>query len=168
MASNSALAIGEDRLMTSKYVPDYFQDDGQSALRERVSWFEREMGVKDSFFARHLRVSEELFHGWRGRTHESLPAEREKNLRDLWKTMLHLLSFLNFDEQKVRVFIRFSIPTEDTDTRKSPLLPPWVGRSLIAFLEERGPDALPEVDRWISSLRFGDAHTFREEQTSCP
>jgi len=152
--AGTALLVREERLMTSRYVPDYFQDDGQPALRERVSWFERELGVNDRFFARHLRIGEDLFRNWRRGEHGSLPAEGEKNLRALWMTTLHLLSFLNFDERRVRALLGHPIAVADGD-RTSPSLLPWAGDSLIAFLEEKGPEAVPEVDRWMSSLRFG-------------
>jgi hypothetical protein len=137
-------------------VPDYFQEDDETALRSQVSWLEQELGLGTSFFARLLRVEERTFGDWR-RLAAELPAERQDVLRSLWQTVLHLLSFLNFDEEGVRRLLEQPIPCA-ADGRGSPLAPPWCGSSLRAYLEARGPEALAEVEQWVTGFRFGDPY----------
>ena len=58
-----------------------------------------------------------------------LPPGREETLRDLWHAVLHLLSFLNFDQARVRDLFQKTMPTCPTGTG-SPLTSPWSGTSL--------------------------------------
>jgi hypothetical protein len=137
-------------------VPDFFQDEGDAALHRRVEWLVHELGVREIFFSRHLRVDEAAFRRWRNAS-EPLPPGREGSLKDLWRTMLHLLSFLGFDQERVRIFLQHEVPGNSSGATAG-LAPPWSGFSLIDYLEERGPCALPEVDRWVTTLRFGDPY----------
>ena len=50
---------------TGGSVPDYFQEEGEAALRSRVDWLERRVGVNDSFFAKFLRTEESSLRDWR-------------------------------------------------------------------------------------------------------
>jgi len=149
-----------------RIVPDFFQDEGDTALRHRVEWLEREVGVRDAFFPRHLRVSEAVFRRWLDAS-EPLPPGPQGELRHLWKTVLHLLSFLNFDQERVRTLLEHHVP-ESSSGVAAGLAPPWSGTSLIDYLEERGPHALREVDRWVTALRFGDPYAGASAIPSSP
>ncbi len=139
-------------------VPDYFQDEGEPAQRSQVKWLERQMGMGDVFFAKFLHTEEGSFRGWREHR-ESLSPEQQENLRGLWQTMLHLLSFLNFDAQQVRNLLDHEVPSEVLCVRESPLFPSWRGSSMRAYLAEKGTTALAEIDRWVTAFRFGDPYT---------
>jgi len=145
-------------------VPDYFQDEGDAALRCRVEWLTREVGVQDAFFSKHLRVNETAFRRWRNDS-VPLPPGSEGDLRALWRTVQHLFSFLNFDSQRVKTLLEYCVPGVSRGTAAG-LIPPWSGWSLICYLEEHGPRALPEVDRWVTTLRFGDPYAGTPLQTS--
>jgi hypothetical protein len=143
--------------MLTSPVPDYFQEESEAALRSQVNWLDQQIGVGDLFFARVLRTGEDSFRDWRDyRT--SFSPDRQRALRNLWQTFLHLLSFLNFDEDRVRRLLDQRVPAASGPFR-SPLAPPWAGATLKAYLEDQGPGAFPEVDRWVTSFRFGDAYT---------
>jgi hypothetical protein len=137
-------------------VPDYFQDEGAEALRARVEWLERQGGIRDAFLSRHLRIDETRFRQWRNRS-APLPPGSEVELRALWRTVQHLFSFLNFDAQRVKTLLRHRVPAGSPGPAAG-FAPPWAGSSLIDYLEEHGPRVLPEVDRWVMTLRFGDPY----------
>ena len=54
-----------------------------------------------------------------------------------------------------------------TRTEQSGSSPPWSGLSLKEYLKGRGPDAIPEVSRWIESFRFGDPSTPSPKGSPC-
>ena len=56
-------------------VPDYFQEEGEVALRERVRWLEEEVGLGAPFFRRLLRTDEEGFERWKA-GEAALPEDR--------------------------------------------------------------------------------------------
>jgi phytoene dehydrogenase-like protein len=121
-----------------------------------VRWLEEHVGLGDRFFATFLRTDEDAFRHWRdGRA--SLSPDRQESLRHFWRTILHLLSFLNFDEQRVRRLLEHPAPSAPRAAR-SPLAPPWSGASLKEHLEAQGPDALADVERWVTAFRFGDPY----------
>lgn len=142
--------------MFTQYVPDFFQEEGEAALRSQVQWLERQIGFEDSFFAKFLHVKENAFHDWKCRG-GSLPSDRQTNLRDFWRTILHLFSFLNFDDQRVRHLLNHPVPCVPPH-ETFPLAPPWSGSSLRSYFEENGRESLPGVDRWITAFRFGDPY----------
>jgi len=150
-------ALDEDDGMKGYPVPDYFQDEGEAAQRSQVKWLEHHMGMGDIFFAGFLHAEESSFRGWREHR-ESLSLEQQEELRGLWQTMLHLLSFLNFDAKRVRNLLDHEVPSELLGVRESPFFPSWKGSSMRAYLEERGTTALAEIDRWVTAFRFGDPY----------
>ena len=85
-------------------VPDFFQDESEEALRSQVKWQEQHLRLGDEFFAKLLREDQRRFTSW-GRGAGALSREKEDVLRDWWRTVLHLLSFQNFDELKVRALL---------------------------------------------------------------
>ena len=85
-------------------VPDFFQDESEEALRSQVEWQEQHLGLGERFFARLLREDQRRFSSW-ARDADTLPRDKEDVLRDWWRTVLHLLSFQNFDEGKVRALL---------------------------------------------------------------
>src|SRR5262245_14424552 len=91
-------------------VPDFFQDESQEALRSLVGWQEQHLGLGDRFFAGLLREDQRRFSSWR-KDGTALPRDKEDVLRDWWRTVLHLLSFQNFDEERARALLERTVPT---------------------------------------------------------
>lgn len=149
--------------MTS--VPDFFQEESEEALRSQVDWLEKHIRLANSFFAKILREDEGVFSAWR-RMSGALAPDKETVLRDWWHTVLHLLSFQNFDEQKVRTLLEQSAPARPQAGR-SVFSPPWSASSLKEYLEDHGPDAIREVDRWVESFRFGDPYAPPRKGDAC-
>ena len=135
-------------------VPDFFQDESEEALRSQVKWQEEHLGLGESFFARLLREDPEHFSSW-GRAADALASDKEEVLRDWWRTVLHLLSFQDFDERKVRALLERTAPT-GAQADQSVFSPPWSASSLKEYLENHGPEAISEVSRWVESFRFGE------------
>jgi hypothetical protein len=147
--------IGE-RFMIRAPVPDFFQEETEDALREQVAWLVREIGVDDSFFVRLLRTDAAVFADWRA-SGAPLSPENAQTLRSLWRTMLHLLSFLNFEEDRVRALFRCFVPAPRRG-EGPPLAPPWSGSTLQGFLERGGAEAIDRVEYWVTAFRFGDPY----------
>src|SRR5262245_48742267 len=114
--------------MTLAAVPDYFQEDTEEALREQVQWLVREVGLDDSFFAHLLRVDEDTFGDWRS-SQASLALEGAQTLRSFWHMTLHLLSFLNCEEGRLRDLLQQPVPARRRG-EELPLTPPWSGSTL--------------------------------------
>jgi hypothetical protein len=142
--------------MTLSTVPDYFQEETEEALREQVSWFIRAVAIDDSFFARLLRLDEGMFASWRS-ARAPLSSEDEQTLRNFWQLTLHLLSFLNCDEPRLRDLFQQFLPAARRG-EGSPPAPPWSGTTLKGFLETGGARAIDQVDGWVTGLRFGDPY----------
>src|SRR5437870_660603 len=136
-------------------VPDFFQDESEDALRSQVQWQEQHLGLGDRFFARLLREDPRRISSW-GKDADALTKDQEDVLRDWWRTVLHLLSFQNFDEERVRAILERTAPTGG-QAGPSEFSPPW-SASLKEYLESHGPEAIPEVTRWVESFRFGDPY----------
>src|SRR5579872_2991267 len=85
-------------------VPDFFQDESEEALRSQVQWQEQHLALGNMFFAKFLREDVRRFAAWEKHT-EALPREKEETLRDWWQTVLHLLSFQDFEAEKVRALL---------------------------------------------------------------
>jgi hypothetical protein len=138
-------------------VPDFFQEEDEPALRSQVEWVEQHLGFSDQFFTRFLLTPELSFRDWRlGET--ALPPDRKDSLRAFWRTVLHLLSFMGLDEQRVKTMLDHQVLVEASGPRRHPLAPPWTGSSLRSYLEGRGPDVLPDVDWWVTGFRFGNPY----------
>jgi hypothetical protein len=146
-------------------VPDFFQDESEEALRSQVKWQEQHLGLGDRFFARLLREDQRRFSSW-GKDADALTRDKEDVLRDWWRTVLHLLSFQNFDEEKVRALLERTAPT-GPQAGQSVFSPPWSASSLKEYLENHGPDAIPEVNRWVESFRFGDPYAPPPKGSTC-
>jgi hypothetical protein len=145
-------------------VPDFFQDESEEALRSQVQWQEQHLGLGDRFFARLLREDVRHFSSW-ARNADALTRDKEDVLRDWWRTVLHLLSFENFDEERVRALLeRTARPGPPPGP--SVFDPPW-STSLKEYLENHGPDAIPEVSRWVESFRFGDPYAAPLKGLTC-
>jgi len=142
--------------MTLSTVPDYFQEETEGALRQQVEWLIREVGVDDSFFGGLLRTDAATVRDWRA-SRSMLPMRDVQTLHGFWHTTLHLLSFLNFQQAQVRNLFRQLLPVPRPG-EGSPLAPPWSGTTLRSFLENGGAEAINQVDRWVTGLRFGDPY----------
>jgi hypothetical protein len=147
-------------------VPDFFQDESAEALRSRVNWLEEHLGLEDRFFCRLLRADPDGFTAWRNAV-GPLAGDKEAVLRDLWHTVLHLLSFQDFDAGKVRALLEQPAPTGGAQALRSAFSPPWSASSLKDYLESRGADALGEVDRWVEAFRFGDPYVPPRQENPC-
>jgi hypothetical protein len=137
-------------------VPDFFQEETADALRDQVEWLVREVGVDDAFFEQLLGMEKVTFSRWRA-FGAPLPPGGEETLRDLWRAVLHLLSFLNFDQVRVRDIFQKTMPSYASGTA-SALTPPWSGTSLKAYLEEARADGISKMAVWVTGLRFGDPY----------
>jgi hypothetical protein len=140
--------------MTLATVPDFFQEETEEALRQQGEWLVRAVDVDDSFFARLLRTDAATIRAWRA-SQAPLRPDDQQTLSDLWHTTLDLLSFLNFQEARLRELFQHFLPAPRRG-EGSPLAPPWSGATLRAFLETGGAEAIGQVDRWVTGLRFGD------------
>jgi hypothetical protein len=143
--------------MAPSTVPDFFQEETVDALRGQADWLACEVGLDDSFFARLLHTDETTFGNWR-RSDADLAPDAEEILRLLWRTVLHLLSFLNFDQDRVRELFQQTMPSTAAG-EESPLTPPWAGSSLRAYLERARAGAIEKVDNRVTGLRFGAPYT---------
>lgn len=146
-------------------IPDFFQDDSEEALRSQVEWQTEHLGLDDSFFAHLLSEEPRIVSCWR-KDRNSFSKGKEDVLRDWWQAVLHLLSFQNFDEEKVRALLE---QTASTRPRAEPSVfsPPWSESSLKEYLQSRGPDAIEQVNRWVESFRFGDPYAPHRKDSSC-
>ncbi len=142
--------------MVQSTVPDFFQEETADALRAQVDWLVREVGIDSAFFEKLLGTDEVTFSGWR-QSDALLPPDGEETLRDLWGAMLHLLSFLNFDQLRVRDLFQQTMPACPSG-KESALTPPWSGTSLKAYLEQERADGIEKVADWVTGLRFGDPY----------
>lgn len=147
-------------------VPDYFQEDSEGALRSRVQWLETEIGLDTSFFARLLQMEEETFARWTEQR-AILPQRKLLDLREVWEIMLHVLSFVNFDCDRARRFLEF-VPSAAARERGARPVPPWAESSLKTHLETHGSDAVDDVNRWVTSFRFGAPFLTPEQEAPCP
>jgi hypothetical protein len=137
-------------------VPDYFQEETSEALRSQVDWLGREVTIDHSSLAKIIGTTQATISNWH--SHDAnLPQGGEETLRTLWRAVLHLLSFLNFDETRVRELIVQTMPASPS-REKSPLTPPWSGVSLKTYLEQNHADGIEKVDGWVTGLRFGDPY----------
>jgi hypothetical protein len=143
--------------MVPSTVPDFFQEETAEALRSQADWLAGRLGADDAFFARLVGTDEATFSDWRVGA-AGLPPGGDETLRRLWRTVLHLLSFLNFDQAKVRDLFQQTMPVRPSEEAPA-LAPPWGGSSLKAYLERTGPGAIQKIDGWVTGLRFGDLYT---------
>src|SRR5262245_7923119 len=142
--------------MVPSTVPDFFQEDTADGLRAQVDWLVREVGADSEFFEKLLGTDEATFSDWRD-DRAPLPPSGEETLRDLWRAVLHLLSFLNFDLSRVRDLFQKTMPACPSG-REASLTPPWSGASLKAYLEQARAGGIEKVIGWVTGLRFGDPY----------
>jgi hypothetical protein len=146
-------------------VPDFFQDESEEALRDQVKWQHEQLGLGESFFANLLGEDRRRVSSWENDA-DTLTSEQEDVLRDWWRTVLHLLSFQRFDEQKLRSLLEQTRPI-GASNEASAFSPPWSASSLKSYLETRGPEAISEVNRWLESFRFGDPYAPHRKGDGC-
>lgn len=147
-------------------VPDYFQEDSEDALRSRMQWLEAEVSLGDPFFARLLRTDEETFARWK--EHRAALHDRERlGLQEVWEMMMHILSFVNFETARARRLLEH-VPPPASGPRAAGQTPPWVGSSIMTYLEKHGTGAVDDVNRWMTSFRFGAPSLTPEQGVPCP
>jgi hypothetical protein len=142
--------------MVQSTVPDFFQEETADALRAQVDWLVREVGIDGAFFEKLLATDGVTFSRWR-EYDALLPPDEEEILRELWRMVLHLLSFLNVDQARMRDLFHQTMPASPPGT-ESPLTPPWRGASLKDYLERARADGITKVAGWVTGLRFGDPY----------
>jgi hypothetical protein len=155
----------EGRMLTLP-VPDYFQEDNEDALRSRMQWLEAEVGFGDPFFAGLLKMDEGTFAGWKEQRTD-LPRAELLALRELWDMLMHVLSFVNFDSGRARRLLEHVPPAASRPAGASEALP-WAGSSIKTYLETHGPGAVEDVNRWVTSFRFGAPSLTPEPEVPCP
>lgn len=140
-------------------VASFFQDDTESALILKVQWLQTEADISDRFFSSLLRVDERVFHGWKaGDEAMILPHEARNHLKEFWRVILHILSFLNFDLSRVTSLLDHKdVSKTKVETSFSP---PWAGTgtSMKTYMETNGPPSIEKVDHWVQALRFANSH----------
>jgi hypothetical protein len=146
-------------------VHDFFQDESEEALRAQVKWQNEHLGLDDNFFVKLLGEDRHRFSSWQ-KDADTLDPDKEGVLRDWWQTVLHLLSFQSFDDEKLRSLLEQTRPI-GSPNEASPFSPPWSTSSLKAYLENRGPEAIAEVNRWLESFRFGDPYASPRKGEPC-
>jgi len=151
--------------MLTPPVPDYFQEDSEDALRSRVQWLEAEVSLGDPFFARLLRTDEETFTRWKERR-AALPRGELAGLREVWEMMMHVLSFVNFDCDRARRLLEH-VPSAASLQLGARQAPPWAGSSIKTYLETQGSGGVDDVNRWVTSFRFGAPSLTREQELPC-
>jgi hypothetical protein len=137
-------------------VPEDFQDENEDDLRSEVDWVECHLGLSDDFFARFLRVEEDSFRHWRLGQAE-LPLNRQDALRRFEHTVQLLLEDAGMNAQAARTVLEHQVRVEGTGPRRHPHTPPWNGSCMKSYLEDGGPDALPDVERWLEIFLSGGA-----------
>jgi hypothetical protein len=153
---SSAQAERRWNVLEHSSVPDYFQEETGEALRSQVDWLKREIGLDTPFLVELLATDEQTLTNWR-LFKADLPPGREDTLRDFWHTTLHILSFLNFDLDRVRELFQYSVAARSKE-ENSPLAPPWSGMTLKEYFERVGRPAVENVDCWVTGLRFSDPY----------
>ena len=147
-------------------VPDYFQEDSEDALRSRMQWLEAEVGLDDRFFARLLRTDNGTFTRWKEHR-AALPRGELLGLREVWEMMMHVLSFVNFDSGRARRLLEY-VPSAASRQLGASQAPPWVGSSIKTYLETHGSGGVDDVNRWVTSFRFGAPALTPEQEVPCP
>lgn len=147
-------------------VPDFFQEDSEAALRSRAQWLEAEVGLGDPFFARLLQTDEGTFADWKEQRAVLRPGELLR-LQEVWDMMMHLLSFVNFDSGRARRLLEHVSPGAARE-RGASQVPPGAGSSIKTYLETHGPGGLDDVNRWVTSFRFGAPALAPEQEVPCP
>ena len=134
-------------------VPDFFQGIQDKDLRSQAKWLEDNLGLDRRFFIR-VAFGREAALKLEERAISDLYADHKSFLRDFWRVVLHLMSHYNFDSRQVRRLFGERTPAQSTQQRRLP----WSGSSLKDYFEEHGVDAVADVNRWVTSLRFGDPY----------
>jgi hypothetical protein len=147
-------------------VPDYFQEDSEDALRSRMRWLEAEVSLGDPFFAKLLRTDERTLTRWKEQA-VALPRAELLGLRAVWEMMIHILSFVNFDSGRAQRLLEYISPAVSRQPGASQA-PPWAGSSIKTYLEMHGLGAVDDVNRWVTSFRFGAPSLTPELEVPCP
>ncbi len=147
-------------------VHDFFQEESEEALRAQVKWQFEHLKLDVNFFAKLLGEDRCRFSSWLEEA-DTLDRDKENVLRDWWQTVLHLLSFQRFDDEKLRSLLEQTRPMSSSN-ETSPLSPPWSASSLKAYLENGGREAVAEVNRWLDTFRFGDPYVRLRKAYTCP
>jgi len=138
----------------------------QDALRSRVQWLEAEVSLGDPFFAKLLRTDEVTFARWKAHR-AALPRGGLLALREVWEMMMHILSFVNFDSARARRLLEH-VPSAASGEPGAKQTPPWAGSSIKTYLETHGSGAVDDVNRWVTSFRFGAPFLTPEQEVLCP
>ena len=142
-------------MLEQSTVPDFFQGEAGRPPTPRSTGWNFKSAWTTPFLSRSSRLTQ-TFRNWR-LSRRDLAAGREETLRRFWQTTLHLLSFLNFDRERIRELFHHSVPA-GSKAEASALAPPWNDLSLKKYLEQAGDHGIEKVDCWVTGLRFGDLY----------
>jgi hypothetical protein len=148
--------------MAIEPVPDFFQEETDEALRRQIRWLQESLGINQDFLTRFLHMDGKAIHAWIS-ADAPIAAASKDQLRDLWQTVLHVLSYVNFDPKKARQMLEHQAPEAEKmeigeNAAKAPFLPPWSGYSIKNHVANTGQNGLRDVDRWLSAMRFGNPY----------
>jgi hypothetical protein len=145
-------------LKPAQPVPGFFQADDDAAQVAQVEWLEHKLKLDDRFFANVLDVAPSALDLWRQRK-TALNKTGQRRQVELWSMFLHLFSFLDHDYAQVHALLETRCRSSEDVTSR--LLPPWAGHSIRDHLEKSSPQAIEDVDRWVTSFRFSDRYETR-------
>jgi hypothetical protein len=132
----------------------FFLQDTESALIHQVQWVQKHARLSDQFFLNVLDVDERTFFHWRTGD-EEFPEDLQERLKEVWEMTRHILSFVDFESELLRMMFEEPLETKAGPTI-SPFTPPWLGTSLKAYLEASGMAGIRAVNRWVQTMRFGN------------
>ena len=128
----------------------------ESALIPQVQWLQNKIRLSDSFFVKFLKVEEHVFCKWKTKE-ENIPVDMQDHLKGFWQTILHILSFQNFDLERVRLMFNNIDKSDSGRSGNLPFAPPWIGTSMKFYLETNGSAGIQKVNKWVQDMRFGDS-----------
>ncbi len=143
-------------------VPDFFQTDTAAARARQLSWLKARFGLGEEFLSRSLRIDPDLIRELlKGKGEPT--TEQQEHLRLLWAMFTHLLALLNFDFKRVRMLLE--TPAAEPQDSAGPV-PPWTGRSIKRYLEDKGTNGIGDVNRWVTSFRFTNRYPIEHPERS--
>src|SRR5712691_2923363 len=148
-------AMGKPRLKRGKHMslsqmPDFFQEEGDQALRSQAKWLGKNLGLDVRFLAKLLHEKESKIKNWIAEI-DHLPSANAEILIELWSVVSHLLTWYNYDNNRLRNLLEQRV-SHDEKSKYSPLRLPWANSSIRTFLETNGVEGIRDVNNWVMLL----------------
>lgn len=145
--------------MEAETVPDFFQNEDEESLRSRAQWLDKELGLDTVFLSKVMEMREAKIREWRNKA-VHLTLNDQERFSALWYVILHLLSHFNYEPSRVRKLFEEEVSPNVAKMPRHPLSPPWIRySSLKDYMKSCGVEAVNDVNRWITSLRFGNHYS---------